>query len=151
MHNLQLAHGLHCCAESPASVTHELCSTMVFTFFLKFIFKNYFLTLWVFVAVWSLCLVMYGQPGLLFVALCRLLIPVAFLVVEHRLYACMFSSCSLQAVELGLCSCGSWAYLVPRGMWDPPGPGNEPMCPALAGWFLTTGPPGKLPIFTIER
>ena len=46
MHNLELAHGLHCCAESPASVTHELCSTMVFTFFFKFIFKNYFLTLW---------------------------------------------------------------------------------------------------------
>ena len=28
-------------------------------------------------------------------------------------------------------------------MWDLPGPGIEPMCPALAVRFLTTGPPGK--------
>ena len=29
------------------------------------------------------------------------------------------------------------------GMWDLPGPGLEPMSPALAGGFLTTAPPGK--------
>ena len=28
-------------------------------------------------------------------------------------------------------------------MWDLPRPGFEPMSPALAGGFLTTGPPGK--------
>ena len=28
-------------------------------------------------------------------------------------------------------------------MWDLPGPGLEPICPALAGGFLTTVPPGK--------
>ena len=28
-------------------------------------------------------------------------------------------------------------------MWDLPGPGLEPMFPALAGGFLTTVPPGK--------
>ena len=28
-------------------------------------------------------------------------------------------------------------------MWDLPGPGLEPMSPALAGRFLTTEPPGK--------
>ena len=28
-------------------------------------------------------------------------------------------------------------------MWDLPGPGIEPMSPALAGRFLTTEPPGK--------
>ena len=28
-------------------------------------------------------------------------------------------------------------------MWDLPGPGLEPMFPALAGRFLTTAPPGK--------
>ena len=28
-------------------------------------------------------------------------------------------------------------------MWDLPGPGIEPVFPALAGVFLTTGPPGK--------
>ena len=30
-----------------------------------------------------------------------------------------------------------------RGMWDLPGPGVEPVSPALAGGFLTTAPPGK--------
>ena len=29
------------------------------------------------------------------------------------------------------------------GMWDLPGPGLEPVSPALAGGFLTTAPPGK--------
>ena len=28
-------------------------------------------------------------------------------------------------------------------MWDLPGPGLEPMSPALAGGLLTTAPPGK--------
>ena len=28
-------------------------------------------------------------------------------------------------------------------MWDLPGPGLEPLSPALAGGFLTTAPPGK--------
>ena len=28
-------------------------------------------------------------------------------------------------------------------MWDLPGPGLEPLSPALAGGFLTTVPPGK--------
>ena len=28
-------------------------------------------------------------------------------------------------------------------MWDLPGPGIEPVSPALAGGFLTTVPPGK--------
>ena len=28
-------------------------------------------------------------------------------------------------------------------MWDLPEPGLEPVCPALAGGFLTTAPPGK--------
>ena len=32
---------------------------------------------------------------------------------------------------------------MPVRMWDLPGPGIEPMSPALAGGFLTTGPPGK--------
>jgi len=30
-----------------------------------------------------------------------------------------------------------------QGMWNLPGPGIEPMSPALAGEFLTTGSPGK--------
>ena len=28
-------------------------------------------------------------------------------------------------------------------LWDPPGPGTEPVSPALAGWFFTTEPPRK--------
>ena len=28
-------------------------------------------------------------------------------------------------------------------MWDPPGPGLEPVSPALAGGLLSTAPPGK--------
>ena len=33
---------------------------------------------------------------------------------------------------------------LPHSLWDPPRPGIEPVSPALAGGFLTTGPPGKL-------
>ena len=33
--------------------------------------------------------------------------------------------------------------LVAYGMWNLPGPGIEPVFPALAAGFLTTGPPGK--------
>ena len=43
---------------------------------------------------------------------------------------------------LRLSSCGAWASLS-HGMWDRPRPGIEPMSPALAGGFLTIGPPGK--------
>ena len=32
-------------------------------------------------------------------------------------------------------------------MWDLPGPGLEPVSPALAGGFLTTAPPGKSCVF----
>ena len=55
---------------------------------------------------------------------------VAFLVAEHG------------ALEFRLSSCGIWDQL-PHGMWDPPGPGIKRTSPALAGRFLTTGPPGK--------
>ena len=34
-------------------------------------------------------------------------------------------------------------------MWDLPGPGIEPVSPALAGGFLTTGPPGKASICVV--
>ena len=35
-------------------------------------------------------------------------------------------------------------------MWDLPGPGLEPVSPALAGGFLTTAPPGKPMYFTFR-
>ena len=59
--------------------------------------------------------------------------------LEHRL-----SSYGLRALECWLRSCGTWALLL-RGMWDLPGPGLEPVSPALAGRVLTTAPPGKSP------
>ena len=61
----------------------------------------------------------------------------ASVVVAHGL-----SSFGLRALERRLSSCGARASLL-RGMWDLPGPGLEPVFPALAGRFLTTVPPGK--------
>ena len=37
----------------------------------------------------------------------------------------------------------SWSLWFPCCIWDLPRPGIKPMSPALAGGFLTTGPPGK--------
>ena len=62
-----------------------------------------------------------------------------------------FSSCSerlLIAVAslVGTCrllSAGS--AVTAHSMWDHPGPGMEPVSPALAGGFLTTGPPRTSP------
>ena len=52
-----------------------------------------------------------------------------------------FSSRGSWALEHRLNSCGVWAWLL-CGMWNLPGPGFEPMSPAMAG-ELTTEPPGK--------
>ena len=67
----------------------------------------------------------------------------ASVVAAHGL-----SSCGSRALERRLSSCDARAYLL-HGMWDLPGPGLEPVPPALAGGFLTTAPPGKslLPSF----
>ena len=56
--------------------------------------------------------------------------------------ACRLSRCGSRALEHRLSNCGTRAQLL-CGMWDLPGPGLEPMSPALAGGFLTTAPPGK--------
>ena len=50
-----------------------------------------------------------------------------------------FSSCGSWDLEHRLISCGAQAQLL-RGMWDLPGPGIEPVSPALADGFLTTAP-----------
>ena len=52
------------------------------------------------------------------------------------------SSCGSRALQRRLSSCGAQALLL-RGMWDLPGPGLEPVTPALAGGFSTTVPPRK--------
>ena len=71
-----------------------------------------------------------GKRGPLFIAVRGPLTVAASLIVEHRLQTRRLSSC------------GSWAQL-PRGMWDLPRPGLEPVSPALADRFSTTAPPGK--------
>ena len=72
------------------------------------------------------------------------------LVVEHGalgarvsvVVARGLSSCGSRALERRLSSCGSRAQLL-HGMWDLPGPGLEPVSPALAGGFSTTAAPGR--------
>ena len=77
-----------------------------------------------------------SEWGLLFVV-------VASLVAEHALgaWASVF-------MVRRLSCCGAQAQLL-RSIWDPPRPGLEPLCPALAGGFLTTVPPGKPHILAI--
>ena len=84
-----------------------------------------------------------GERGLLLVAVRGLLIAVASLCCGARavgarasvVVALRLSNCGSRALERRLSSCGARASLL-RGMWDLPGPGLKPVCPALA-------PPGK--------
>ena len=107
---------------------------------LFFLIVIFYLFLYLFLAVLGLrfCARAFsscGERGPLFIAVRGPLTVAASLVVEHRLQTRRLSSC------------GSWAQLL-RGMWDLPGPGLEPVSPALAGRFPTTAPPGKpLPPF----
>ena len=71
-----------------------------------------------------------GERGPLFIAVHGPLTIAASLVAELRLQTRRLSSCGSQAQLL-------------LGMWDLPGPGLEPVSPALAGRFSTTVPPGK--------
>ena len=75
-----------------------------------------------------------GKWGPLIIAVRGPLTIAASLVAEHRLQTRRLSNCGSRAQPL-------------RGMWDPPGPGLEPVCPALAGGLSTTAPPGKPPSF----
>ena len=71
-----------------------------------------------------------AEWGSLFIAVRGPLTIAASLVAEHRLQTRRLSSCGSRAQPL-------------RGMWDLPGPGHEPVSPALAGRLSTTAPPGK--------
>ena len=79
-----------------------------------------------------------GKRGLIFVAVRGPLIGVPSLCFRARALGARASV----VVARGLSSCGTWSYLL-CGMWDPPGPGIEPVYPTLAGRFSTTVPPGK--------
>ena len=101
-------------------------------FFLSF-FLSFFLYLFMTVLSLRFCARAFsscGKRGPLFIAVHGPLTIVASLVAEHRLQTRRLSNC------------GSRAQLL-RGMWDPPGPGLEPVSPALAGRLSTTAPPGK--------
>ena len=78
-----------------------------------------------------------GKWGPLFIAV-RGPLTIAASLVEHRLQM------------LRLSNCGSRAQLL-RGTWDLPGPGLEPVSPALAGRFSTTAPPGKPYTFPLRE
>ena len=63
------------------------------------------------------------------------------------LHYCVWTFCSWDEQGLlsscaGFSCCSAWAQLT-CGMWDLPIPGMEPMPPALAGIFLSPGPPGE--------
>ena len=73
----------------------------------------------------------FQKWGLLFIVTQGLLVVVASLVAEHRLY----STGSVVAGH-GLSCPETPGILVFR-------PGTKPTSPALAGRFLTSGPPGK--------
>ena len=98
-------------------------------FFKKIHWLIYFWLHWVFFVVHRLSLVVVSRAYSLTVML-GLLIAVASLVVEHRLY----SMRGLVVVVHGAQR--------PLSMGNLPRPG-EPVSPALAGRLLTTGPPGK--------
>ena len=74
-----------------------------------------------------------GKRGPLFITVHGPLTIAASLVGEHR------------PQTRRLSNCGSRVELL-SGTWDLPRPGLKPVCPALAGRFSTTAPPGK-PIF----
>ena len=95
----------------------------------KILFMYYFWLRWVFIAVCGLSLV--GVSRAYFpVALCRLLIVVAFLIAEHQALGTQasgvaargLSSCNSWALEHRLGSCGAQTLLL-CGVWGPPGRG----------------------------
>ena len=53
-----------------------------------------------------------------------------------------FSCCGVWLLSVGDRSCAARTELL-RGKWNLPRPETKPVFPALAGRFLTTGPPGK--------
>ena len=76
----------------------------------------------------------------------------------------LLSSCGTEALHCGgFCYCGAWALghlgfsssgpwaQLLHGIWNLPGLGIKPVFPALAGEFLTTGPPGKPRYFLITE
>ena len=153
MNTCQLLLVLSCLAlcSRPSLYIHSLGNLTqgFFFFFFKFIlFIYYFWLCWVFIAACGLSLVAASRATLhcgVQASHCggfsccrtRALGAWASVAVAHRL-----SSCGSRALQRRLSSCGARTQLL-HGMWDLPGPGHEPVSPALAGRFLTTVPPGR--------
>ena len=55
---------------------------------------------------------------------------------------CLCRSCDSPALENRIITCGLQAQLF-SGMWEFPGSGIKPVCPALVGGFFTSEPQGK--------
>ena len=89
-----------------------------FSFIIILLFSYLLFNFW-------LCWLIIAVCGLSLVLVRGLLTVVASLAAERSVSSCV----------TGL-SC-------PEALWDLPGAGIEPMSPALAGRFLTTGPRGK--------
>ena len=112
----------------------EILCGIFFVFYKKFFYFLTVLGLHCCLRAFSNCC----QQELLLIVVCSLLIAVASFIAEHRLEGMRAS----EVAVLGLSSCDSWAWLL-QDMCDLPGPGVEPMSPALAGRLLSTAPPGK--------
>ena len=109
-------------------------------FIIRFLKITLFIWLrWVFVAAraFSSC----SKQGLLSSCGVRASCCSSFSCCKARAAAAQASA----AVACGLCSCGSQAQQLLCSMRDLPGPGVEPVSPALAGGFFTTEPPGMPP------
>ena len=109
----------------------------------------YFWLRWVFIAVLGLSLVVVsrGYSSLWCVGFSLWWLLLLWSTGSRHtsssvIVACGLSSRGSWALEHRLSSCGARAQLL-CGVWDLPGPGIEPMSPALAGGILTTAPPEK--------
>ena len=114
---------------------------LFFNIFIYFILFIYFWLRWVFLAACVLSLVA-ASGGLLFVACVGFSLCWLLMLRSTDSRHAGVRSCGSRALECRLSSCGAWASLL-CGVWDLTGPGLEPLCPAFAGGFLTTAPPGK--------
>ena len=128
-------------------------------FFFRFFFKFYLL----FAALGLLCFSSFfpscSERGFSLVVVYGLLIAWILLLQSTALgtwalvvATYVLSSCGSQTLEHRLTTWGAETSLL-HSMWALPGPGIEPVSPALAGRFFTTEPPGKPlpPVFTFPK
>ena len=119
---------LKCSTNLNKNLVFSLC--FIFLFFKKFIYLIFYFWLrWVFIAACGLSLVSGSRRSY------PVVLPEFLTAVASLIWSTAFS-------VHGRSSCGAGAQLL-RNTWNLPSPVIKPTAPALAGWFLTTGPPGK--------